>query len=251
MKMGFEKDYARYYDLFNQGKDYTQECDFIENTFKRFGKIVKKILDLGCGTGLHDKELTLRGYDITGLDLSKEMIDIAKERNPEMKFVVGDMSNFELNEKFDAIICMFSALGYLTENRQLERFFDCVKKHLKPEGLLIIDCWNGLGVMRELPLSREKSVEIDNLKIIRKSFPDLDAKNHISNVKFKVKIFENGNLIKEYEENHKVRFFFPKELEKYMDDEGFELICICPSFKIDDKLSEKDWNMVLVSRLKR
>ncbi len=248
--MEFKKDYVDYYDLFNRGKDYRKECDFLEQIFKKLGKNIKTILDLGCGTGLHDKELALRGYNITGLDLSEEMINLAKKRNPNSKFIVGSMSNFELGDKFDAVICMFSALGYLTENKQLGGFFNCIKKHLKPDGLLIIDCWNGLGVMKELPSSREKMVQDGDLKIIRESFPDLDVKNHINNVKFKIKIFENKNLIKEYEENHKVRFFFPKELEKYMDDEGFELIYLCPSFKIDHKLSEKDWNMILVSRLK-
>jgi len=248
--MDFEKDYAECYDLFNQEKDYSKECNFLEQVFKRFGNGIRTILDLGCGTGLHDKELALRGYNITGLDLSEEMINIAKN-NSNSKFVVGCMSNFELGEKFDAIICMFSALGYLTENKQLEDFFNCVKRHLKPEGLLIIDCWNGLGVMRELPSSREKIIQYKNLRVIRKSFPELDARNHINNVKFRVKIFENGNLVKEYEENHNVRFFFPKELEKYTNDEGFELIHTCPSFDINDKLTEKDWNMILISKLKK
>ena len=161
------------------------------------------------------------------------------------------MSNFNLNEKFDIIICMFSAFGYLTENNQIENFFKSVKKHLNEGGLLIIDCWNGLGIMNKLPSSIEKSVKIEELKIIRKSSPNLDSKNHVNNVIFNVKIFQNNSLIDEYEEQHKVRFFFPKELEKYMNDEGFELIYTCPSYDLDKEITEKDWNMVLVGRLKK
>src|SRR4030042_1941738 len=238
MKMGFDKKYARYYDLFNSGKDYSKECDFLEEIFKRFGNKIQTILDLGCGTGLHDLELSKRGYEITGLDLSNEMIEIAREKVPNVRFEVADMSNFNLNEKFDAIICMFSSLGYLIENKQIESFFKSVKNHLKENGLLIIDCWNGLAVMHELPSSREKSADIEELKIIRKSFPNLDPKNHINNVRFNVKIFQNNSLIDEYEEPHKVRFFFPKELEKYMNDEGFGLIQICPSYSLDKEISE-------------
>ena len=163
--MRFDKDYAKYYDLFNQAKDYKNEADFLEEVFKKYGN-VKKILDLGCGTGLHTKELLERGYEITGLDLSEEMIDIAKKRNPSAKFHIGNMNNFNLSNKFDAIICMFSALGYLTENKQLEDFFISCRDHLKDNGLLILDVWNGLGVMRELPSSREKIVERNELKII-------------------------------------------------------------------------------------
>jgi len=248
--MGFNKKYAEYYDLFNQGKDYSKECDFLEAVFKTSPMPIKKILDLGCGTGLHDVELLKRGYDVTGLDLSEEMVEIAKKRNPKINFGVADMSNFNLNEKFDAIICMFSSIGYLTKNKQIENFFRKVKDHLKEGGLLVIDCWSGLGVMHELPTSREKSFEIGGIKVIRKSFPTPEVQNHVSNVKFDIKVLKNGLLIDEYEEKHQVRFFFPQELRKYMEDESFELINICPSYNLNETLTEKDWNMVLVGKLK-
>ena len=185
----FAEEYTKYYDLLNSDKNYGQECTFLEEIFEKYsGSKIKNILNLGCGTGLHDKELVLKGYDITGLDLSEKMIKIAKQRVPNAKFVVGDMSNFELNEKFDCIICMFSSIGYLTENNQLAGFFKSVKKHLKEKGLLVIDCWNGLGVMRELPSIRDKIVESGEFKIIKKSFPILDAKNHLNKVKFNIKV---------------------------------------------------------------
>ena len=247
--MRFDKDYAKYYDLFNQAKDYKNEADFLEEVFKKYGN-VKKILDLGCGTGLHTKELLERGYEITGLDLSEEMIDIAKKRNPSAKFHIGNMNNFNLSNKFDAIICMFSALGYLTENKQLEDFFISCRDHLKDNGLLILDVWNGLGVMRELPSSREKIVERNELKIIRKSLPELDSKNHINKVRFNVKVFKDNELLREYIEDHTVRFFFPLELKRYMEDIGFELIRICPSFDFSKELTENDWNMVLIGKFK-
>lgn len=244
----YNEKYAKYYDMFNKGKDYSKECDFLEEIFKRYAKIsIKNLLNLGCGTGLHDLELSKRGYKMTGLDLSEEMIEITKKRGIET--VVGDMSNFSLNKKFDAIICMFSAMGYLTKNEQIEGLFNCTKKHLLRNGLLIVDCWNGLAVMHEPPTSREKIVETEGLKIIRKSYPDLDSKNHLNNVKFNVKVFAKERLIDEYDEIHSVRFFFPKELGKYMNDEGFELVHSCPSYEPDKKITKKDWNMVLIGRL--
>ena len=247
--MVYDKDYAKYYDLFYKGKDYSEEVDFLKKIFNKFGKKPVRILNLGCGTGAHDKDLVNENYQVTGMDLSEEMIEIAKDKVPDAEFVVGDISNFNLNDKFDVIICMFSVLGYLTENEQLEGFFDCCKKHLNPEGLLILDVWNGLGVMHELPTSREKSVEVDGLKIVRKSYPDLDLTNHLNKVRFNVKVFDNGELIRDYDEDHKVRFFFPLEIRKYIEDVGFEVKHLCPSFEIDKKL-EFEWNMVVVGELK-
>ena len=178
------------------------------------------------------------------------MIDIEKKRNPSDKFHIGNMNNFNLSNKFDAIICTFSALGYLTENKQLEDFFISCRDHLKDNGLLILDVWNGLGVMRELPSSREKIVERNELKIIRKSLPELDSKNHINKVRFNVKVFKDNELLTEYIEDHTVRFFFPLELKRYMEDIGFELIRICPSFDFSKELTENDWNMVLIGKFK-
>ena len=250
--MRFEKNYAQYYDLFNQGKDYKKEADFLEEVFRKYGNKIMSILDLGCGTGLHTKELVGRGYNVTGLDLSKEMLEIAKKRNPDSDFFIEDMSNFNINKKFDVIICMFAALGYLTENIQLEGFFKCCKSHLKEDGLLVLDVWNGLGVMNELPTSREKIAEIENLKIMRKSFPSLDSKNQISNVKFLVKVSEKNQgkekLITEYNEDHKVRFFFPLELKKYIEDSDLKVLHICPSYNLNENLTEKHWNMVIIGR---
>jgi SAM-dependent methyltransferase len=244
--MSFDKKYAKYYDLFNRGKEYSKECDFIEQVFKNSAIQIKEILDLGCGTGLHDKELSNRGYNITGMDLSKEMIDIAQTNNKNIEFIVGDMTNFNLNKKFDSIICMFSSIGYLTENNQIEDFFSCVKNHLNEKGTLIIDCWNGLGVMREVPSEREKIVETEGLKIVRKSFPYLDSKNHIVDIRFNVKVFEKDNLIDDYQEKHKVRFFFPKELEKYMNDQKLKVVHLCPAYNFYENVDEKKWNMILV-----
>ena len=90
----FNEKYTKYYDLFNSRKNYINECNFLEEIFKKFGNEVHSILDLGCGTGLHDEELLKRGYEITGLDISPNMIDIAKKRCPKIDFIVEDMSQF-------------------------------------------------------------------------------------------------------------------------------------------------------------
>jgi len=248
----YSKKYAKYYDIFNQGKDYGREYYFLENVFKRYSRLkIIDVLDLGCGTGIHARHLSSKGYNVLGLDLSKEMIEIANSRAaPRNRFRVGDMSNFKLNKKFGAIICMFSALGYLTKNSQIRGFFKSVKEHLKSQGLLIVDVWNASGIMQEPPSSREKIVEKNDLRIIRRSFPNLISKNNIIEVKFNVKVFRDNNLIENYGEMHRVRFFFQSELNKYAKEGGFELVHICPSYEIDEELSENHWNMVLIYRLK-
>ncbi len=248
----YDKKYALYYDKFNESKDYGAECEFLKNIFDKYSDTkVDKILDLGCGTGLHARALSSKGYIVHGIDLSEDMVEIAKTRaDDSTKFEVGDMGDFNLNEKFDACISMFSAAGYLLENEQLKSFFKSVKKHLKPNGLFVLDCWNGLCVMHELPSSRIKSSESGNLKITRRSFPKLDSLNHKCDVNFKVQVYEDNKLIDDYEEMHKVRFFFPQELKRYLESEGFEVLEICKAFELGTEVDESTWNMVLISKLK-
>jgi len=73
--------YAKYYDDVYQNKDYAAETDLIESVFSRFSKTpVKKILSLGCGTGTYEIELAKRGYIITGVDISAQMLEGAKSK---------------------------------------------------------------------------------------------------------------------------------------------------------------------------
>ena len=94
-------------------------------------------------------------------------------------------------------------------------------------------------------------MEVERLKIVRKSFPIIDYAHHSVDIRFDISVFEDGNLIDSYEEKHKVRFFFPQELRKYAEDEGIELIQQCPSFEINKELSEKDWNMILIGQKRK
>jgi SAM-dependent methyltransferase len=243
--MAYDVDYAQSYDDFNRGKDYVSEVDFLEKIFENFNKKPVKILDLGCGTGLHDIVLKQRGYKVTGLDLSKQMIDLAANRGDGMRFVVGDMSDFNLDEKFDVIICMFSSLGYVVEDEKLKSFFKCCREHLNPGGLLIFDVWNGDGVLNLRPEERQKVIEEDDLRIIRTSHPNLDEYKHVNNIKFDIKVYAF-----DYEENHIVRYFFVDELKEFMEKESFEFLCSCPSYEVDKEVTDEDWNMVMVGRLR-
>jgi len=246
--MAYEKNYTKHYDLFNKEKDYGFEARFLKDIMIRFDKNTDglKILNLGCGTGMHDRKLVDLGFKVTGMDQSAEMIEIAKQKVPEANYIVGDMSDFDLNEKFDVVICMFSSLGYLAEQDKVNGFFESVSKHLVEEGLLILDVWNGLGVVKDPPAIREKIVEDGNLKIVRTSYPNLDVQNFVNNVRFEIKVYENDKLVDEYEEHHKVRFFLPLEIKQYMEDVGINMLHEAPSYNLDETLNDEHWNMILI-----
>ena len=105
-------------------------------------------------------------------------------------------------------------------------------------------------MMHELPSVRTKEVDAGEIHIKRTSNPDLEVHRHVSNVRFDVEISKNGELIDKYEEDHAVRFFFPQELKKYLEDAGFEVLDICKLFEPGTTVSVKDWNMSIIARAK-
>lgn len=99
----------------------------------------KRLLDVACGTGLHDQYL-VGHYDVEGLDLSEAQIAIARARLPKMTFYLDDMVNFSLGTRYDVITCLFSAIGYIRPT-ELDATIATFEQHLLPGGVIIIEPW--------------------------------------------------------------------------------------------------------------
>lgn len=93
-----------------------------------------EILDICCGTGQMAASLTSDGYRVTGVDLSPSMIAYAREQAPGAKFVLGEMSEFSLEQRFAAVICSFNSLNHARGRRHFLRTLQNVHQHLLPGG---------------------------------------------------------------------------------------------------------------------
>ena len=98
------------------------------------------LLDVACGTGMHLQYLK-EAFSAEGLDLVPGFVSIARKRNPEVEVHVGDMRRFHLSEKFDAITCLFSAIGYMQTKGNLDRAVANMASHLAKSGILIVEPW--------------------------------------------------------------------------------------------------------------
>ena len=97
------------------------------------------VLELGCGTGKLSIPLARAGYSVVGLDHSPALLKFAASKNDSVKWVEGDMRSFDLNEKFALIMLPSNNLGHLHTPEDFENCVRCVKRHLKPGGVFIID----------------------------------------------------------------------------------------------------------------
>lgn len=248
----FER-YAEYYDLIYQDKDYERECDFIEDIFRRFSSDpVRTVLDGGCGAGGHAIPLARRGYLITGIDSSEIMLKRAKKKAVEsdlsLDFHLRDLRQFDLVKKFDACICMFAVMDYITETEDVLETLKSIRRHLNSGSLFIFDFWNGLAVLRILPAVRVQVVEDEKVRIIRIAEPELDAFNHLCRVRYRLLVNQDSALIDDIIETHAIRYYFPQEITHYLKETGFEVLRICPFLDVDGKVDENVWNITAIAK---
>lgn len=247
------KDYAKFYDALYQDKNYAEEVGYIRKVFNKHSKIpVKSILNLGSGTGNHDGLLAEKGYEITGVDLSTDMIKIAEEKNKQQKqpirYKLGDLRTIRINQKFDAVLSLFAVMGYQTTNEHMIQALTTVNKHLKLGGVFICDLWFGPAVLALKPEPKTKKVDFKGGTILRTTTPSLSIIDQTIDVHFDTSFEKNGILEIETRETHTMRFFFYQELMYFFESVGLEVVGIHPSLKLEGIPSENDWNIMVIAR---
>ena len=224
--MVFE-DYAKYYDLLYRDKDYSQEIEYIIGLIKRFSNgNHKNILDIGCGTGRHARFLSARGYNVTGIDFSHDMIEIANNNKPpNTDFTVSNATSFNFDRKFDVILSLFHVVSYQTKNDEILKMFNNVYRHLADGGIFIFDFWYGPAVFHEKPSVRIKRLEDNDLKIVRIAEPEMVLISNLVKVHYDLHIFNKKktktNNIKEI---HCMRYFFIPEICSYLSSSNLKEI---------------------------
>lgn len=131
------KEFAKYYDKFYQNKNYRKETEFLKN----FINANDKILDVGCGTGIHAALLTDNGFEVDGLDLNKEMLEIAKTRL-KTNLYWQNILEIDISKKYNMIISMFAVFNHLKDTDELMRGLMNLKQLLHDGGKIIIDLHN-------------------------------------------------------------------------------------------------------------
>ena len=248
----FGSAYAAHYDRLYRDKDYAGECDFLETIFQKFGhKKTASILDLGCGTGSHALLLTRRGYEVTGVDRSTDMLAIARQRAAECElkvdFQAGDIRRLDLGQSFDAVISMFAVISYQTRNTDLCAALQTVRRHLKPGGLFVFDCWFGPTVLAERPESRQRLIEENGERLLRFVTPVLDSTNQTVSVTYQLLRIRDDRLLEDVTEVHCMRFLFPQEIRYFLETNGFKMINLCPFLDLTRPPEEGDWNIVVIA----
>ena len=144
--------FAEVYDLFMDDVPYPAWADRVVALLKKEGIADGLVLDLGCGTGTLTRLLAERGYDMIGIDLSADMLDLARRADssaeamgeavaePSVLYLQQDMRSFELYGTVRAIVCACDSINYILKEDELRRVFQLVNNYLDPGGIFLFDC---------------------------------------------------------------------------------------------------------------
>ena len=226
--MAFEQ-YAGYYDLLYQDKDYKKEAEYIYSLLQKYAPKAQALFDLGCGTGRHAELLAQMGdYKIFGVDQSEEMLRFAFSRatsNRNLHFSHGSLQNFSLPNQADVITALFHVMSYQSTDTLVIDALKNIAKHLKPGGIFLFDCWYGPAVLLQRPELRVKRAENERVKVTRIAEPKMRENENIVEVHYDTFAEDKQkHTLIEFQETHIMRYFFLGELQYYLQQAGFSLL---------------------------
>lgn len=200
---------AEFYDLIYAAfKNYVAEAEQIGRLLRRLNPQCRTVLDVACGTGEHARLLAARGFVVDGVDLDPAFVRIAERKHAGGRFFVADMSDFRLPNRYDAVLCLFSSIGYLRTLDRVSRALECFRDHLSPGGHIVVEPWFPPGTLDPERVFRD-TVEGNGVRVSRVGRAEIDGR--LSRLHFEYEIVD-GTGTRRSSEVHELGLFTPAEL---------------------------------------
>lgn len=204
--------------------DYEDEYNFYSEILNSYNK--KSLLEIGSGTGNLSGYFKENGFEYQGLDFSKEMIELAKRKNPDCDFIEGDMRAFELEQAVQSIIITGRSISYIVSNQDVNSTITSVYENLEKGGIF---CFDFIDANRFIPEI------LQNETVVHKATKN--AIHYVREATWRLKmeygmdlIWEasykkevGGEMIELGKDSAKVRTFTKNEIALFLEINGFEV----------------------------
>ena len=217
-------DYSKYYDLLYRDKDYLGEVKNVIEILKKYNKSGKKILEYGCGTGIHAREFVKLGYTVHGIDLSEKMISKIKPFDG-FSFECGNICDLKVSSEFDFVISLFHVFSYQLKNENLKKIFCRASEHLISGGLFAFDFWYSPAVYSQKPSIKIKRLTGSEVEIIRIAEPEIFSNKNQIDVNYTIiERNKDDDSFYKFSEVHSMRHFSLPEIDFIANVHGFEIV---------------------------
>jgi SAM-dependent methyltransferase len=223
MEQNYQSDaygsFAAVYDTFMDNVPYGEWSSRYEKILKENGISDGILLDLGCGTGTMTLIFQEKGYDMIGLDLSLDMLNIAREKSEgkEILYLEQDMREMELYGTVRAVLCVCDSINYILEPEEVEQVFSLVDNYLDPGGIFLFD-FNTDYKYRELIGENVIAEDRDEMSFIWDNY--YDEESRINEYELSLFVQEKDNLYRKYQEVHYQRGYSLEEMKAALEKAG-------------------------------
>ena len=209
---------AHFYDAVYSFKDYGSESQRLQALIEERSPGAATLLDVACGTGKHLEQLRA-WYEVSGLDLDPQLLEIAQERLGVVELHERDMTSFSLGRTFDVVTCLFSSIGYVGTVDRLDGAIAAMAAHLNPVGVLIVEPW----LTPEVWVADQPhllSVDEPDLKIARMTISGREGRLAIMNFEY---LIGTPAGIEAFSERHEAALFTDEEYRQAFSAVGLSV----------------------------
>lgn len=225
-----------------------EQVDFIENALGLTRS--ERILDIACGYGRHSLELARRGYDVVGVDITKDYIDdaikTAKEENLNVEFLLGDARDIDYTEEFDVTLNLGDgAIGYLENDTENHKIFEGIARALKVGGMSLIDICSQEHALMHFP---KKYWEIGESQI---SLPCFEYDEKTKRMLYGGFVIDFGKIAEPPESisaHSSTRLYSYDEVTEIFGELGLETQAKYGQYTMDIPHTHKNMQMLIVSK---
>jgi SAM-dependent methyltransferase len=223
--------YEKFASIYQRGPYIRFSQNLAENVLPQYLEDMDihpvNVLDIACGEGSFAVAMAKRGYQVTGIDQSYEMISLAEERaqqeNLSVQFLVEDMRSMPFEDKYDLVTCFFDSLNYLLTIKDLHQTFQCVYQALQAGGYFIFDMNTIYGLAVDW-MRQESYIQNEADDFIEFHRHTYDYENQVATVEITVFMQQNGGLWQRFDEIHRERGYPVADLQFLLQETGFDLL---------------------------
>jgi SAM-dependent methyltransferase len=230
--MSYEQ-FAYLYDELMKDAPYDQWVSFVKNMLAKYDIEATRLLDLACGTGELSVRFAKQNLDVTGIDLSADMLSVAQAKaeaaGVKIPFFQQNMANLEGQGQFDVIGIFCDSLNYLQTEEEVIATFSNVHQHLQDHGIFIFDV-HSIYKMTEVFVNQTFALNEDDISYIWNSFPGDDPYSVEHELNFFVLDGRTGKYDR-IDELHFQRTYSIEQYAGWLDIAGFQLLEINADFE--------------------
>jgi SAM-dependent methyltransferase len=216
----FRESTELYDAIYRDHKDYAGESERLAELIRSRSPDAVRILDVGCGTGEHARLLAERhGFAVDGIDVEERFLEIARSKVPNGEFVRVRMEDFHLGRRYDAVVSLFGSIGYVKTRKGLERSLSSMARHLKRDGVLVVEPWFEPGALQPGYVTVQ-TVELKELKACRMTHTDV--RGRLSILRFEY-LTGDAEGLRRASEVHELGLFTREETEAAFRKAGLEV----------------------------